>query len=1081
MLTMLLSPNWRVGHEEILRRIAQDVKNEQEGRIFLVPELISHETERSLCYAAGDTASRFAEVMSFTGLQRRVSESVGSAAQECLDAGGRVVAMASAARQLAGKLKTYASVETRPEFLKELLDAVDEFKRCCITPADLMGASAQTTGTLAQKLEELSLLMESYDALCAQGKRDPRDAMMWLLDQLEEGDYAENHTFYIDGFPDYTRQHLAILEHLISASPRVTVCLNCDEIGSPALAFEKAGSTARQIYAAAQRMGAKVKIEVLPEINDNLFPLRKGLFQGPITDTVEGLTALYTPSPWEAVMDAAQQIRRLVQSGCRYRDISVVCGDIAVYAPIADLIFARMNIPLYRSGTEDILQKSMLATVLSALDAAASDFEKKAMSRYLRSGLSPLCLEQGDELENYVITWGIRGGTWCKPWTAHPDGLSGEWDEASTEKLTRLNQQREFVIVPLNGLKKGLEDAKTVADQVKALYAFLEQITLEQRLSAMAEELDAQGENRQTQILNQLWEILISALEQLYDVLGDAHWETEHFCRLLRLLLSQYDVGTIPPVLDAVQLGPVTAMRCHACRHLIVLGVQEGQMPGYTGSSGVLTDQERTALRSLGVPLTGGAMEGIQSEFAEIYGVFCGSTQTVRIYRDAEPSFLFRRLSEMAGAEQALPPSLGFAPADIREAGLYLAGLHQEEAAQTLQIADAYIQAEALRDYRLGRLPADAVTGLYGTRLALSASQVDTQADCRMRYFLQYGLKARERREVTVDPTEFGTYVHDVLEHTAAVVMERGGFHKVSKEETLAVAKDCSDSYIAERFSQLDSSRMAYLLERNRRELDMVVEELWEELSQSEFAPVGFEVGFGEGEAMPPIAIPDAAMNAILRGFVDRVDLWQSPGSLYYRVVDYKTGKKDFDYCDVLNGIGLQMLLYLFALKHNGQALLGKNAVGAGIQYFPARAPYLPADHHTEPEEAEKNRQKEWKRKGLLLADEAVLTAMDASDDQSRLDISRKGGSLGGNVATREQLGLLEKYVFHILAKLVADIAGGEVTPNPYTRGSNHDACRFCPYGAVCRGSQEETRRSYKTVSSADFWKAVEEALNTHG
>ena len=48
---------------------------------------------------------------------------------------------------------------------------------------------------------------------------------------------------------------------------------------------------------------------------------------------------------------------------------------------------------------------------------------------------------------------------------------------------------------------------------------------------------------------------------------------------------------------------------------MIVLGAEEGKLPGYSGSAGVLTDQERVTLRELGVPLTGGAMEGVQAEF----------------------------------------------------------------------------------------------------------------------------------------------------------------------------------------------------------------------------------------------------------------------------------------------------------------------------------------------------------------------------------------------------------------------------------------------------------------------------------
>jgi len=167
MLQLLISKDWIAVRNEILHRIAGDVAARQPGRILMVPELISHDTERRLCAAAGDTASRFAEVVSFTRLVQRVSDSTGKPAGNCMDNGGRMVAMAAAARGLHSRLKAYAAVETKPEFLAQLLDAVDEFKRCCISAEDLKAASGKTEGVLAQKLEELSLLLESYDALCA--------------------------------------------------------------------------------------------------------------------------------------------------------------------------------------------------------------------------------------------------------------------------------------------------------------------------------------------------------------------------------------------------------------------------------------------------------------------------------------------------------------------------------------------------------------------------------------------------------------------------------------------------------------------------------------------------------------------------------------------------------------------------------------------------------------------------------------------------------------------------------------------------------------------------------------------------
>ena len=1084
MLHLLLGTDWTANRDELLRRISCDVKEQKENRILMVPELISHETERLLCAWAGDTASRFAEVLSFTRLARRVADLQGSAAETCLDAGGRVVAMAAAVKRLSSVLKAYASAETKPEFLAGLIDAVDEFKRCCISSQDLEAASQETEGALAEKLHELALILESYDAICNQGKRDPRDQETLLLEQMMEGNFAKNHVFYIDGFPDFTRQHMAILELLIKESPEVTISMNCDHAGSPLLAFEKAGDTAMQLIKIARSLGQEVDIVYVSAATRPLVAMREGLFQGHIqSGSCKDLQVFQAESPYQEVFCAAEQIMELVRGGCRYRDITVICADLAGYRPLVQLIFHRCGIPVYLTGTEDILQKSVISTVLSAMEAALGGFEQRTVLRYLRSVLSPVAPDVCDLVENYAIIWGIRGKRWQETWTNHPDGLSAVFDENSTERLRIINEARERAITPLQRLYEGFRTARTLSEQIFALYGFLQNIELEPRLDELAQQMDARGDNRSAQILDQLWEILIGAMEQMHDVLGATKWETEAFSRLFQLLLSQYQVGTIPPVLDAVQCGQVSAMRLHQQKHLIVLGAQEGNLPCYNGTSGVLTDQERVAIRNLGVPLTGGAMEGIQAEFAEIYGVFCGAMETVSVYSSgSQPSFVCRRLAELSGGEKSAQAVLGAALSDPFEAAAYLAAGDHSAAAQKLGIQSAYDVICAGKGYALGRMNRAQVDKLYGKSLRLSASQIDRQAECRFSYFLKYGLRAKERKEATVDPAEFGTYVHAVLENTARHILKLGGFPQVTLEQTQEIAKKYSDEYAAEHFSQLESERLTYLFRRNGQELRFVVQELWEELQKSQFQPVGFEVNFGSPQGLPAIDIEGKTMHAILRGFVDRVDCWKQHGNDYYRVVDYKTGKKDFDYCDVYNGVGLQLLLYLFALQECGTDVVGGIPVPAGVQYFPARAPYVSTDGRLTPEELEKLRLKELKRKGLLLSDSEILQAMEPGENPQRLCYTvKKDGTLAGDLADREQLKMLRSFLQRILGKLVDDIASGNVEPNPYTRGTSHSACTYCPYGAVCHDAEVEGRRNYKTMTAQRFWEEVGKEMKEDG
>ena len=1090
MLRLILGEDWIANRDEVLREVSADVREKRGNRILMVPELISHDTERRLCAAAGDTASRFAEVLSFTRLIRRVSEYQQQVPRECLDGGGRLIAMAAATRLLSSQLKSYASVETRPEFLSGLLDAVDEFKRCCISPAELKEASERASGTLAQKLSELSLILEGYDSVCAKGKQDPRDQVNWLLEQLELSDFGEEHCFYIDGFPDFTLQHMEVLYHLIRVSPEITVSLNCDRERSSAAAFEKAGKTAADLIREARNHNIPVEILHVTPRNDDLSYLREKLFQGRIEPQEELRSCLRltrTDTVFDECQAAAEHVLELVVGGCRYRDIGIVCADLEHYRGIVSLIFRRCGIPVYLSGTDDILEKTAVATVLSALDAAMEGMEQKDVLRYLKSVLSPLDSDTCDRLENYAVLWGIRGDKWAKDWTFHPRGLGQDWEEADRALLDTLNSARKTGILPLLTLRREMKNADTLGDQVAALNHFLETIGLAQGLEKLAAEADDRGDNRAAQEYNQLWEILVTAMEQLSGVLGESHWDPETFSRLFRLLLSQYDVGTIPTVLDAVTVGSVSAMRCQQVRHLIVLGAEEGQLPTYGGSAGILTDQERTEIRKLGVSLTGGAMEGVAAEFAEIYGCFCSATESICVScPSGQTAFVYRRLCEMAGVKEGvgIDPGPGPGLSDPWEAGAYLARWQEEETAKTLELERGYRDARNRASFTLGTVEPEHTRAIYGKRLALSASQIDRQAECHLSYFLKYGLRAKERREAEVDPAEFGTFVHAVLEQTVRDVMEQGGFHQVSLEDTLAIAHRYSADYQRERFAELDSDRLTYLFERNGQELDAVVEELWLELSEAEFEPCAEELAFGADPHSPmdAIRIPDGRMEAIVRGFVDRVDRYFDGNQNYFRVVDYKTGKKSFDYCDVYNGVGLQMLLYLFALEQGGETVIGHHPVSAGVQYFPARVPYLSEDGRLDPDEAAVRRVSEMKRKGLVLLDEEVLEAMDPGEGMPRLSVKcKKDGTVTGDVADRDQFKLLKKYVFRLLGKLVDDIADGKVEPNPYTRGTAHSACAFCPFGAVCAREREQGRRNYKAMTAQKFWEDLEKEVEHRG
>ena len=96
MLTLLCGADRLATSAALLRAVCARAEAGKGGNILIVPEQYSHETERALCRAGGDTISRFAEVLSFSRLASRVFSIEGGSACEETDAGGRLLLMALA-------------------------------------------------------------------------------------------------------------------------------------------------------------------------------------------------------------------------------------------------------------------------------------------------------------------------------------------------------------------------------------------------------------------------------------------------------------------------------------------------------------------------------------------------------------------------------------------------------------------------------------------------------------------------------------------------------------------------------------------------------------------------------------------------------------------------------------------------------------------------------------------------------------------------------------------------------------------------------------------------------------------------
>ena len=1081
-------------------------------QVLLVPEQQSHEAERALCEAGGPRINLRAEVLSFSRLANRIFQAAGGLGEEELDAGGRLLLMYRAVQGVAPELKVYGRPSKRPAFLTALLATADELKSCRVPPEALVREDFH--GPEGDKLRDLGLILGEYDALTARTALDPRDRLTRAADKLRACGWAGGKDLWLDGFTDFTPQQGELLRILMTQANSVTITLTCDHleedeggtgIFSPA---RRAGNTLLRL---AKEAGIPCEIERLVTgaagKAEPLVFLEKALFQhsNPASVPCGNAVELFRAStPRGEVEWTAAHILRLVRTGeYRFRDIGVAARNYGTYRDLVESVFGRYGVPVFSSAMTDILEKPVLALVTAALETVAGGYRYDDVFRYLKTGLTDLPQEDIDLLENYVLKWDVRGSRWTqgKDWSRHPKGYNMTWSEEDRLLLARVDRARRQVSGPLETLRKNRD--KTGRGQAVALYSFLEEIGLPGRLDERVDTLIRRGRPALAEEYRQLWDILCGGLEQSARLLGEAPMELEEFALLFRLVLSQYDVGTIPVSLDRVTAGETTRQTGHRVKVLFLLGADDASLPQVGQAPGLLSDDDRALLAGRGLELGQSQRDLLYREMTTIYQTCAQPSQKLAVCWPAQgaggeerrPSFLVGRLQllfsdlhtareeELKGSFrlEAPLPALEQAGRDrsVRRALGALPGF--EERAAQLDRAAAWER---------GRLSRQTVDRLYGKRVAMSASRMDKYKSCHFSYFMRYGLEAEPRKPAGFTAPEYGTFVHYVLEH----VLQDGIFSQAAipgaeeddsarKKRLRRLTRQAVDRYVTEELGGLEGQtpRFQYLFRRLLRSVQAVVDNVAEELFHSQFKPIAFELGFGKNGDLPPVELTRGGVTVSVSGFVDRVDGWVDGGRLHLRVVDYKTGRKSFDLTEVWNGLGLQMLLYLFTLEEKGQSLYGLPVEGDGVLYLPAREAVIRGSRSMIDEELRKKVDRELTRSGLVVSDPKVLEAMEVRKEGEYrflpLKVVKSTGEITGEaLVSAEQLGKLGKHVQRVLEDICRELAGGNIAADPFWRGPDKNACRFCDYAAACHfepGRVGDRKRWLPHVSAEEFWEMV--------
>jgi ATP-dependent helicase/nuclease subunit B len=1130
-------------------RCLQEIREKMDGGvkyplILFVPEQFSFQAERNLIEFIGERVNRKVEVLSFSKLAHRVFDEVGGSTHRHINSAGKCMLIHRVLEEVKGELTVFSRAVKQPGFTNVISDIITEFKRYNISPEMLHVAAAgiKENEGLRNKLQDLNYIYNSFEESLHQGFIDAEDEMAMLAQKLDVCNLYDGAEFWIDEFSGFTPQQFIILEKLLKKSRRINMTLTTDCLNGKAEVdvegvFAPINNTEVRLLDIIEAKNISYEEPLcldsdhLPRFKDSeeLQHLEKNYYASPAlayNDQVVKISIFKALNTYTEIEKAARDIIALSRDkGLRYKEIAVVSRDLKTYEKLVQVIFDQYKIPYFIDRKREITGNPLVVLILSVFELLSKNWSYESVFRYLKTGLTNISKEEIDILENYVLANGIRGKKWTDEelWNYRLnygfDGREISLHEQSI--LNRVNETRERIITPLIKLQSIIKGKTKIKTICTAIYEFLNEIQVPERIEEWIEGFKKEGDFARGSEYSQILKIMMQVLDQMVEVLGEEEVSVDAFVKILNVGFKEYEIGIIPPALDQVLVGSIERVRSHDIKALFIVGVNDGVFPSASAEEGILTDMDRETLKELGIEL---AADTRSKAFEEQYLVYTTitlpSTYLKLTYPIANfegkalrPSSIigkvkkiFNRLveeSEIIKSDSS-EENLELISSPVPTFNEMIANLRRNYEGEEIESLwkDVYNWYNSQEDWKersekalegltytnqVEAVAESKIRELYGDNLSFSVSRLERYAECPFAYFVQYGIKAKDRKIYELSPPDMGTFMHEVLDRFSDKINASGmTWREVTKEWSKEAISEIVEHILSEKSSSIlnSSARYKYVTERLKKIIAKSVEIISEHIRRSSFDPLANELVFGHKEDLPPIEIPLPSGEKIsLIGRIDRVDQMEMEEGVYLRIIDYKSSSKDFNLSDVYYGLQIQLLLYLDALLKNAPQYLEKQAIPGAILYFRLDDPIVKGSAGMTEEKIEENIMKKLKMKGLLLADARLVKSMDNTMETYSLIIPAKmnrDGSLGSSSAiSLKEFEILREYVSDSVVQLCQEMLRGNIKIKP-SKKKNYASCTYCNYASICQFDTEVRDNKYRYVNEKpedEVWKLMKKKL----
>lgn len=1105
----------------MLNEIKQRVQdNETSPVILLVPEQYSFEMEKNMSRLfQGEEKDKYlrSRVLSFKTMSSIVFSKVGGLTDVNINSSGKAMIIYKSIDKISSELKVYGRSSTQSGFVGSITDMISELKQYNVSPDMLENIAGEMENeTLRYKLMDIAKIYGEFEKNLHENYVDSQDLLTSLGEKLQTCEYFKGAYIYIDEFTGFIPNQYGILKELLKQAKEVYISLTIDSLTQFTYSKNDAFSRTKYTYEKLYKMAAEEGVKIHTNINLNAENVKR--FKG--NEELQHLEAFYHAYPYrkyeketkhikikefnnlyDEVEQVAKDIVHLVrEKKVRYKDITVATRDLNRYDFLVRSIFKEYEIPNFIDSKREAKSNPIIVLILSALEMRNRRYSYETMFRYLKSGLIGVSDEDISLMENYVLQNGITGKKWFEEkweYKVNQNYLAEE-SEFDLEQKERINETRNQILGPIIKLQNKLDKkSKTVREICTYVYEFLLDINMEETLENLINNFTEKGDLEIANEYSQVWQIVVDILDQMVELMGDEKISLDKFMKVISLGFDEYELGLVPPSMDQVLVSSIDRMKNSNTKHLYLIGTTDGIFPLISKESGLLSDKDRDSLGEKGIEVDIDSKTKTYEEQFLVYKSLTYTSENLTISypisdhegKTLRPSIIVSRLKKIFpniniksyvlkdldnSSQSALENITVKAPTfnelinaikefeirgDINEVylDLYRYFLGDEEYKNKLE----KVVSGLSYTNQVEKVEREKIKQLYENK-NLSISKLERYAQCPFSYFIQYGLKAQERKEYSFTAPDLGSFIHNILDiFSKSLNKDKLNWHEIDEDYIRSRVSLIVDEMMSKipGFILNSSERYKYLAYRLKKMLVSAISIISMQIKQGNFEPVDYEVSFRKNGKYPPIKIVlNDGEEVTLVGQIDRIDELEKDDNKYIRIIDYKSGDKSINLTEVYYGLQLQLLVYLDAIIDSDRHKKS-NLKPAAILYNRIDNPIVRSNEDQKDSVINEEILKKLRMNGLVLKDVDIIGEMDMSLKEGERKTSLvipanfdKNGNIGRYTkgVTEPEFDILREYVKYEVKELCERMVGGDISIIP-CKNKNGTSCDFCTYSSICQ------------------------------